>query len=36
VVWDRSSPLVSLLEASGDWTRIHRDDHWVTLVRNDL
>ena len=36
VVWQRSHPLVEYLEQSGDWTRIHRDDNYVTLVRNDI
>ena len=35
VVWERSHPLVEYLEQSGDWTRIHRDDSYVSLVRND-
>lgn len=36
IIWDRSRPLVRLLEASGDWTEVHRDRTWVLLVRSDL
>jgi hypothetical protein len=36
VVWERDRPLVQYLRQSGDWTQIHRDRTWVTLVRNDL
>ena len=33
IVWDRSRPLVQLLEQSGDWTEIHRDKTWIAYVR---
>lgn len=36
VIWDKDRALVQLLEQSGDWTEIHRDKTWVTLVRRDL
>jgi hypothetical protein len=36
VVWPEDHPLVRFLTDSGDWTEIHRDRHWVALVRNDL
>jgi hypothetical protein len=36
VVWPRREPLTQLIERSGDWTVIHRDDGWVAFVRNDL
>jgi hypothetical protein len=36
VVWPRREPLTQLMERSGDWTKIHRDDGWVVFVRNDL
>ncbi|MFA5883708.1 MAG: hypothetical protein WDA60_07645 [Acidimicrobiia bacterium] len=36
VVWEKSQPLVQYLRGSGDWTEIHRDKTWVTLVRNDV
>jgi len=36
VVWPKGEPLAQLIEDSGDWTVIHRDDTWVAYVRNDL
>jgi hypothetical protein len=36
VVWPKGEPLAQLMEDSGDWTVIHRDETWVAYVRNDL
>src|SRR5262245_39462975 len=36
VVWPRREPLTQMMERSGDWTVIHRDNGWIAMVRNDL
>lgn len=36
IVWPRGHALVELLDASGEWTRVHRDRTWVAFVRTDL
>ncbi len=36
IVWDRSEPLVGLVEESGQWRRVYQDQHRVVLVRDDV
>jgi hypothetical protein len=36
VVWPLEKPLAQVLEASPDWTRIHRDDLGAVFVRRDV
>jgi hypothetical protein len=33
VLWDRSLPLVTLLQASGKWRQVYRQHEWVVLQR---
>jgi hypothetical protein len=36
IVWQRSDPLVPLVEASGHWRSVYRDHSRVVLVRDDV
>jgi len=36
VIWRRNEPLAQLMERSGAWSVLHRDEGWITFVRSDL
>jgi len=33
VLWDRSLPLVTLLQTTGKWRQVYRHNEWVVLQR---